>query len=330
MEPETNETITTLGKKAEVELVVSSQFLTRYIVRHTLSISVGLDGEEGNFSRSKEKIDMIIESTLTLKKDQRWIDVHTKIDNQAEQHRVRACFPTKLDVEVSAAEAAYDVIERFVVVPKESTYFGKPNPQYPMHRFVDMSDGKVGLGIFNDGIREYESMVDEDRTLAITLFRAFTQRQTPVIGQWDVYPWMKLSQSLGINEWRYAIAPHDGDWQKGNLYQEVEKFNLPFETAQAGKGGGSLPKNNGYFEVSSKDISLSTLKKCEHRDTIVLRLFNPTPDEIESEVKFNFPIDEAWITNMNEERREEIRIENNSILIKFGAKKIVTCEIVKK
>ena len=328
MEPETNETLTTIGNKAEIELVESSQFLIRYLVKHTLNIPVGLDGEEGNWSRSEKRIDMVIESIFTLRKDQRWIDVHTKLDNQAEQHRVRACFPTKLDAKFSAAEAAYDVIERFIVVPEESTYFGKPNPQYPMHRFVDMSDGKVGLGIFNDGIREYEAMVDDDRTVAITLFRAFTQRQTPVIGQWDVYPWMKLSQSLGLNEWKYAIVPHAGNWDEGNLYREVERFHLPIEMSQSGKGGGELPKEMSFVSVEPKEISLSTMKRAEKRDSLILRLFNPTEKEVVGKVNFHKDIKEAWLTNMNEERRDEIKFENNSIVVNFGAKKIVTIEIV--
>ncbi len=245
-----------------------------------------------------------------------------------EQHRVRACFPTKLDVKVSAAEATYDVIERDIIVSKESPYFGKPNPQYPMHRFVDMSDGKIGLALFNDGIREYEAMIDDDRTIAITLFRGFTATQSPVIDQWDVYPWMKLSQSLGHNEWNYAIMPHSGNWQEGNLYQEVEKFNLPIESAQSGKGGGKLPKDLSFVEVSSKEIVLTALKKCEHRSSLVLRLFNPTYSEINSKLTFSSDINEAWLTNMNEERKEKISVEGKIINVKFGHKKIVTVEVV--
>ena len=38
-----------------------------------------------------------------------------------------------------------------------------------MQRFVDMSDGNLGLAILNEGLREYEAVVDDDRTLAITL-----------------------------------------------------------------------------------------------------------------------------------------------------------------
>ena len=262
-EPEENLIIKTLNRKAKIEHLESSLLLTRYKISHVLTIPIGLDGAEGNFSRSKATVEMPIESTLTLRKNQRWLDIHTRVDNTAEHHRLRACFPTKLDVKVSAAEAAFDVIERDIIVKKDNVYYGKPNPQYPMHRFVDMSDCNVGLAIFNDGIREYEAHPDDERTLAISLFRGFTAMQSPVIDQWDVYPWMKLSQSLGINEWRYAIMPHKGNWQEGSIYREVEQFNLPLECAQAGKGDGDLPKELSFIDIESPQIVLSALKKHE-------------------------------------------------------------------
>ena len=61
---------------------------------------------------------------------------------------------------------------------------------------------------------------------------------------------------------------------------------------------------------------------------MVLRLFNPTYSEINSNITFSSDIKEAWLTNMNEERREKISVEVKSLNIKFGHKKIVTVEVV--
>ena len=328
MVPEKNKIFTTLGSAATIERLEKSDLLIRFGISHLMTVPAGLDGEPGNYRRKTAKVKMPVHSILTLRKGQRWIDIKTTVDNQAEHHRLRACFPTGLNVSHSAAEAAFDVIERPVIRTPDSLYFNKPNPQYPMHRFVDMSDGRSGLAIFNDGIREYEAVDDEKRTLAITLFRGFTATQSPVIDQWDVYPWMKLSQSLGINEWRYAIMPHRGNWEQGNLFQEVEKFLLPLESAQAGRGGGTLPKKLSFIEIASEKISLSTLKKCEKRDTLVLRLFNPTGKQINTKIKFQSSLKKAWMTNMNEERREQLKMVDNHIIpLKFGKKQIITIEV---
>jgi len=150
--------------------------------------------------------------------------------------------------------------------------------------------------------------------------------QSPVIDQWDVYPWMELAQSPGVHRWRYAVMPHVGDWQEGEVYREAEKFNLPLEAAQAGKGKGDLPKQMSFIEIESKDIVLSALKKCEHRDTLVLRLYNPTFKYLDANIKFFRPVKEAWLTNMNEERRGKLPVNDNLVSIQIGHKKIVTCE----
>ncbi len=328
--PEENPVISSLDQPAEIELLESSDFLIRYRIRHLLEIPAGLEGEEGSYRRTDATVPLPIETVLTLRTGQKWLEVFTTIDNQAEQHRVRACFPTRLKAEVSSSEAAFDVIDRSIIIPPESTYYGGPNPQYPMHRFVDLSDGKVGLSLLNEGIREYEAIDDEERTLCMTLVRGFTAMQSPVIDQWDVYPWMKLAQSLGVNECHYAIMPHAGDWQEGNLYEEADIFSLPLETAQAGKGGGEMPKEFSFVEINPTEIVLSALKRCEKRESLVLRLYNPTSEEITGLVKCGLPVKEAWLTNMNEERRDQLTVNNDSVEISFGHKKIVTVEIVLK
>jgi alpha-mannosidase len=293
-----------------------------------MTIPDDLETDQDTCRRSKTIVDMPVVSTFTLRKGQRWLDVVTELENPAKQHRVRVCFPTGIQAVVSAAEGAFDVIERPIDRSSDSLYYGKSNPQYPMHRFVDISDGKAGLAVINDGIREFEAVDDNRRTLCITLLRGFTAVQSPVIDQWDVYPWMELAQSPGTHQWRYAIMPHGGNWQEGDVYREAEKFNLPLEAAQAGRGKGDLPKQMSFIEIEAKDIVLSALKKCEHRDTLVLRLYNPTLKEIDANIKFFRLIHEAWLTNMNEERREKLPVNDNTVSIHFGHKKIVTCEVL--
>ena len=327
MFPENDEVITTLNKEAEIELMESNGLVTRYRIKHVLNVPDGIVGKEGSYSRGKKRKEMPIESIITLRKGQLWLDVTTKINNPAEQHRVRVCFPTRIPAKVSSAEAAFDVIERPIIRTPDSLYYNKANPQYPMHRFVDLSDGAVGLAVLNDGIREFEAVDDDERTLCITLFRAFTPTQSPVIDQWDVFPEMKLAQCLGPNEWRYAIYPHAGNWEKGAVYREAENFNLPLQVAQAGRGGGDLPKELSFVEVKPRELVLSAMKRGELRDSLILRFFNPTDKEILGELIFHQPIGQAWLANMNEERREQLYHHGRNVQMAVPKRKIITLEI---
>src|SRR5690606_18818697 len=132
------------------------------------------------------------------------------------------------------------------------------------HRFVDISDGKLGLALLNTGIREYEAMDTAERPVALTLLRAFTFRQSPVIDRWEIHPEMELSQCPGRHEWTYAIYPHAGDWTHG-VYEEAEDLNLPLEPAQAGAHKGTLPKSMSFLEVSGENLQMTALKRAEDR-----------------------------------------------------------------
>jgi len=326
--PEQDLIVTTMGTKPEIIHLQSSELLSRYVIKYTMTIPDGLEGEPGNQRRSRVTQSMPVEATLTLRKGNRWLEVSTRVFNPAKHHRLRVCFPTRLPVQVSASEAAFDVIERPIERTSDSLYYGKPNPQYPMHRFVDLSDGRLGLAILNDGIREYEAVDDAERTLCITLLRGFTATQSPVIDQWDVYPWMELAQSPGEHEWRYAIMPHAGDWESGQVFREAETFTLPLEAAQAGKGGGELPQQVSFVEILTPELVLTAMKKCEHRDSLVLRLFNPTMKPLSGEIKVFYPIKEAWLTNLNEERRTKLTHQDHRLTFPCGHKQIITCELV--
>ncbi len=82
MFPENNEIFTTLENKAAVSHLESSELLTKFQVENTLQIPTGIDGKEGNYSRKKDLIEMKITTVYTLRKNQSFLEVYTKIDNQ--------------------------------------------------------------------------------------------------------------------------------------------------------------------------------------------------------------------------------------------------------
>jgi alpha-mannosidase len=344
MAPDHDEIINSLGTPAEIALEEDGPLLARYRVEYRMLIPEDIVSEEQGVSprphspaysepeqpstrRSENRKQLIVRSWFTLRKGQGYLDVHTKVDNVCKNHRLRVAFPTRLEATHSHAEAAFDVIEREIVRTPANSYYNRENPQYPNHRFVDVSDGEMGLALINDGIREYEAKDDDDRTLYLTLLRGYVFRNSPIIDRWDVYPEMDLSQSLGENEWRYAIYPHRGDWDKSKVTVQADVFNLGMEAAQAGAHEGDLPWEMSFFSVEPDSLAISTLKKCEDRDTVVMRIFNPTGGDVKATVGAYRPMAGAWLTNMNEERREELTPDGGKLTLEVGRKKIVTLEI---
>ena len=341
--PNRDEIITSHAAPCHIAKIEDGPMLARFRVDYHMMVPVGLDyvydeaytGQKPRAqmrlpratTRTEEKREMVVRSVFTLRKGAKALDVETKVDNQCENHRVRVCFPTEIKAKVSAAEAAFDVIERDVIRTPANWYWGRPNPQLPMHRFVSFSDGKRGIAFANNGIREFEAIEDNDRTVAITLFRAFTFRQPPILDRYDIYPEMKLSQCPGEMSFKYSILPHKGDWVEGEVIREAERVNLPLETAQVGPHKGDLPKSMSFLSIDPVNLMLSTFKKAERSDSLILRVFNPTTDDIDGTITFHKEIKTAWITNLNEERREQLQPDGKKINLKVGKKKIVTLEL---
>lgn len=345
MSPDFDEVIDTLGTPAEIALEESGPLLSRYRVEYRMMIPEGIVRDEQGVDprlsspvpedptrpstrRSDSLKEMTVSSWFTLRAGQRFLEVRTKVDNRCRNHRLRVAFPAGIEASHSRAEAAFDVVGREIVRGPDNPYYNRENPQYPCHRFVDMSDGEVGLALINDGIREYEVKDDDDRTLYLTLLRGYVFRNSPIIDRWDVYPEMELSQSLGENEWRYAIYPHPGDWQQGDVYSEADAFNLELHVGQAGVHEGDLPWSMSFLTVEPKRLSISAVKKCEDRDSTIIRIFNPTDGDVDSTVSAFRPITAAWLNNMNEERRDEMQPEGNEVSFPIPRKKIVTLELV--
>ena len=70
------------------------------------------------------------------------------------------------------------------------------------------------------------------------------------------------------------------------------------------------------------------MKRCETRDSVILRLFNPTGDAQTAKVLCCDKPSEAWLTNLNEERREQLKVARKSVVLEIPKKKIVTLELV--
>ena len=335
LEPDTNETITSHGFPCRIILEEAGPLFARMRVDYFMRIPIGLvdemtaefRGAEFNHTRrSKETREIVVTSRFTLRAGQKRLDVTTSFDNQCKNHRLRVVFPTKLKTKVTNSEAAFDVISRDITVKKGNAYYGRTNPQYPMYRFVDMNDEKMGFAIVNTGIREYEAMDTQDRPLAITLLRALTYRNCPIFGRYEVYPEMELAQCIGPHEWTYAIYPHKGDWTNG-VFAEAEEINLPLEAAQCGPHKGTLPKELSFVELQGAQLQLTALKRHEDRpDTYVARIFNPTGKAVQGKLKTFKKLKKVWLTNMNEERRKELKPTGNSVALSVGKKKIVTVE----
>jgi len=327
--------ITTCGLPATIALEEGGPLLARYCIQWTLSIPAGLDEGGGNYVRrldgdgdSARRTDhekpLTITSLVTLRKGSPSVEIETSFENRCDNHRLRAMFPTTVGAEVSCAESAFDVVERPIERAPGSPWFGQWNPTYPMQRFVDVSDGEHGLAIVVEGLREYEVTDTPERTIAITLMRAYEIALATVAWRWERHPEMRLSQCPGEHLFRYWIYPHAGAWDTGRVYHEAERLNVPMQIAQVGPHPGDLPKQMSFLELQPDTLALSALKQAEDGSGLVVRAFNPTAEPVSGRLTLCRPVNRAWLLNLNEEKLDDLKVDGCSVRFEAGPKKIVT------
>ncbi|NIA12788.1 MAG: hypothetical protein GWP08_01815 [Nitrospiraceae bacterium] len=339
VEPGFDRVVSSLGAPVSVSLEGDGPLQATYAIRYIMSVPAGLDENGGDAwqrldgfdnaaKRTEETRDLVIASRVTLRKGARAVEVVTRFDNPAKNHRLRVLFPSRLDTNVCHAESAFDVVEREIVPGPESAWRDTVSPTFPMQRFVDLSDGNAGLAIINDGIREYEVTRNADRAIALTLMRAFEISLTTVSFRWEPHPEMIGSQSLGEHEFRYLIYPHAGTWDQAGVPREAEALALPLEPAQAAAHDGDLPKRHSFLTIEPAPLQLSALKRLDGADAMVMRVFNPTNAAVQGTLAFDQRPASARLLTLEELPIENASCRDNTVHIDVGPKKIVTVEVL--
>jgi len=256
---------------------------------------------------------------VTLGRDSRRVDVRTEIDNRKGNHRLRALFPTDVEADYATIDGQFDLVRRPI-----RPWHGWTNPSncQPQQAFVDVSDESKGLTLANLGLPEYEVLRDGRNTLALTLLRAVGE-----IGDWGEFPTPDAQcQSEYVTE--YSIIPHAGPFEQSPAQQDAYCFNWAPDTIPAEVHPGDLPPSGSLLTLTPDTLVLSALKKCEHRDSIIVRFYNPRATSAAAVLSVPWVIAEAHQTNLDERRLDQLAVHEHSVTLDVAPKQIVTLELV--
>lgn len=294
--------VTTLNMTAKIKKTISGPLYNEFEVYHTMLIPANLA------SRQSDKLDYV-KNDLVLKiglaKESKHIKIDVLFNNCSESHRLRLMFPTRLNITHSHGEGQFDVPARGIERPDTNNWLEQPMYDFPMHHFVDNSDGTRGLAVLVDGLKEYEVINDDDKTLAITLLRTFEYKINPSSPQ--DYSFEKGSQMLGKSHFKLALYPHAGDWKTGKVFREAFLFNYDLSLIQTGNLKGSNTTNRSFLKIEPEELIFSCLKKAEDGSgAFVLRIYNPTNHEIAGSVVVGVGLQKVELVSLEELKLESI------------------------
>ncbi len=126
----------------------------------------------------------------------------------------------------------------------------------------------------------------------------------------------------GDHHYSFSIFSHEAGWENG--YKQAIQANNPLLPVNSENKKAELPAEKSFFSVSQPNTLVSTVKKCDDDDNVVIRLYDIEGKNSQVEVNTFFNIKNAERTNIIEENGTAIPAHDESLKTKVGHHAIET------
>lgn len=345
------------SNKSECSVEVSgSDIYDQAVIKFNMVVPKDLEER----AEGKVSVNLPITMTVALRKDSKVIDFNVHVDNKGLSHRLCVLFDSQIVSSYNYADEQFGSIKRPNYYEKEmklymasaenktekktgvqelanwandqSTWQEPPISIEPTQSYVSLTDGKQGIAVIPQGVREYEVL--DDHMIRLTLFRTYgfmgkenlIYRPGRASGERIIET--PAAQLLKEMDFAFGFTTYASDINEANVDTLAKTYNTNIEVytyAEFLNGRlifsqreieGTKESRYSLFETENK-LVVSAIKKAEDNDGYIIRLFNGKNHEnISDTIKFNFDVKEAYYTNLREEKTEDIKVENNTINVK--------------
>jgi alpha-mannosidase len=131
----------------------------------------------------------------------------------------------------------------------------------------------------------------------------------------------------GNHHYRFSFFSHAPGWINGyRLGIQANTPLIPIVYPQPA-GGASLPEEKSFFSVSAPNVLISTIKKAEDDDSVVVRLFDIEGKDAEVQLNSFFTTIKSELVNMIEEEGKPLPCQKNAVRLKVGHQAIETLKL---
>jgi hypothetical protein len=187
--------------------------------------------------------------------------------------------------------------------------------------FVDASDDRGGL-MLSSSVSAFDWIDPTTNAPAGTLLQPIllaSRKSCNGEGNW--YP------QAGDHHYRFALTPHDGGWR--NAWHEGIAANHPLLTALGvpRRSDAQLPESKSFFSVSAPNLMVSTIKKCEDDDSLIVRLYDLEGRDSQPRLRAFIPVREAQRASLIEEAGGRMDCNDGGVLVPVGHHAIETLKL---
>jgi mannosylglycerate hydrolase len=237
-------------------------------------------------SRGEKTITLPIHTSISLISGVARVEIHTEVENLAQDHRLRVHFPAPFRAQVVDRDGHFEIVHRLPsptpdgnLPYPEPSWSEQPRTEMPQQAFSDISNGKDSLLIANRGLPEVAVLptANDCHEIALTLLRCvgWLSREDLSTRKGHAGPDMPTpaAQMPGNNAFDYAILPHSAS-ETVKAYHEAYAFNAAFRSARTSLHFGPLPASGSMVEVTHPEFVLSAVKIAEDGSGLVVRGYN--------------------------------------------------------
>ena len=133
----------------------------------------------------------------------------------------------------------------------------------------------------------------------------------------------------GNHYFSFSITSHQPGWENGAKHARGANETLKAVWATNTFTNASLPETLSFFKTDDSDIFISTIKKAEDSNDVIVRLTNMNSTDKKVTLKSFAPVKNATLTNLIEEEIKPIQTNKNSVQIDLGHHAIETIKLKK-
>lgn len=324
-----NSIISSANVNAHVEIVEDGPVVGTLMVELILDIPKRAEGDK----RSNETTSIPIKSYVSLYSGVPRIDIKTLVDNKAEDHRLRVAFNTGIKASTVNADGLFYVNQRPVENPAKGENWKQPPPSiFPQELWLEVHDEEKGVTIANKGLPEYECRKEKDGVVVyITLLRCVgsLSKDDLVTRKGHAGPPLSVpgAQCIRQHIFEYSIIPHMGNWAESRSFRQAECFINPLTSWNIRGKGGSISCEDSFIKIAPENVLLTAIKKAEDDNSTIIRFYEIMGKACSAKIEMKKNFREAWISNMNEESKWRIEINDGKLEIPVSAYEIVTLRL---
>jgi alpha-mannosidase len=134
----------------------------------------------------------------------------------------------------------------------------------------------------------------------------------------------------GDHDFRFSLTSHQPGWRNGRRFGVEANTPLTAVALDPGRAGGTLPGSKSFLSVEADNIVLSTMKKAEDNDDVILRLYEADRKSATARIELPFKTKASFSTNIIEETNGPMNQSGNRIAVPVGHQAIETYRFVVK